>query len=191
MCDETIQVIIRDTDSFDSFKARVYSALNMCDTRANRQMFRLFEDTDLTRNLSVSEYQQAKYAASLIYPISSLGDLDLGEGAQLEFTKINASGEVIKLFLHELDTYISTQDVDKAIEDVWSLLDERLLKTNTRELKFIEYFRTLEPNTKLKVSMVMDILYGRVHKDDVVNRLINPQNLSNGVYIQEEPQLDS
>jgi len=189
MCDETIQVIIRDTDSFDSFKARVYSALNMCDTRANRQMFRLFEDTDLTKNLSQAEYEQAKHAASLVYPTSSIEDLDLGEGAQLEFTKINASGEVLKLFVHELETYTSTQDVDRAIEDIWSLLDKRLLQTNTRELKFMEYFRTLDQNTKIKVSMVLDILYGRAHVQDVVSRLAPAE--CNGVHIQEVDHHDS
>jgi hypothetical protein len=190
MCDETIQVVIHDTDSFESFKSRVYSALNMCDTRANRQMFRLFEDTDLTNNLSVSEYVEAKIAASIIYPNSMVEDVNIGKDAQLEFTKINASGEVIKLFVHEVGTG-TCDELNTVIEDVWDLLDKRLFITNKRELDFMTYFHSLDPSTKIKISMIMDILYGRAHVEDVVSRLTNPQSLPNGVYIQEVDQHDS
>jgi len=183
MADENIQIVINDTDDFISFRDRVYSALRVCDRRANIQMYRLFEDTELTDSLSAEEFAKAEYAASIMYPYVNTENINLGENTAIEFSKNMASGEVVKLFLHEVDTY---EDIEKAIENIYKLIDDRLVETNSRELECMEYFKTLPMELKVKVCMIMDILYGRNTIDNVVSRLQeeNSNELPNGVYIK-------
>jgi len=187
MADENIQIIVNDTDDFTSLKDRVYSALKVCDQRANTQMYRLFEDTDLTDSLSPEEFIVAEHAASLIYPYLDTRPINLGEGTAIEFSKNMASGEVVKLFLHEVDSY---EDIEKAIENIYKLIDERLVETNNRELECIEYFKTLPMELKVKVSMILDILYGRNIIDNVVSRIQeeNSNELPNGVRIKRNEE---
>jgi hypothetical protein len=169
MADESIQIKLEDTDSFDTFKERVYTALKVTDTRAHIQMRRLFDDTDLTNQLSYSELQKAKRATEIMYPDQLLPPkLDLGEGSAIEFAKNMASGEVLKIFLHDYETF---EDINRAIKDVWSIIDTRLVKTNKRELDFLEYVSSLGYEEKLKISMIMDVLFGRAFTSDIVNRL--------------------
>lgn len=186
MADESIQIIINDAHNFDSLKERINNAFKLCDMRANTQMMRLFEDTDLTSKLSIDEYLRAQHAANLVYPCNNLpNNVDLGNGPQIEFAKNMASGEVLKIFIDKVQSY---EDLDSAINEVFSLIDERLVETNNRELEFLEYLRSIPYETQLKVCMIMDILYGRSTKEFVESRL-NEQNtgeLPNGVYIKRD-----
>jgi len=186
MADESIQIIINDTDDINSLKERVHDALKLCDARANTQMMRLFDDTNLTDKLSLDEYLKAQHAANLVYPCDEfLSTLNLGDNPNIEFAKNLASGEVLKVFVHEVQSY---EDLDNSINEVFSLIDERLVKTNNRELHFLEYLRSIPYETQLKISMIMDILYGRSTKEFVESRL-NEQNtgeLPNGVYIKRD-----
>jgi len=186
MADESIQIIINDTDEFISLKDKVYNAFKLCDARANLQMMRLFEDTDLTSKLSLDEYLRAQHAANLAYPCNTLPiDINLGDSPSIEFAKNMASGEVLKLFIHDVQSY---EDLDTAISEIFSLIDTRLLETNQRELNFLEYLRTLPYETQVKICMLMDILYGRSTKEYVQSRLTEEQTgeLPNGVYIKRD-----
>jgi len=186
MADESIQIIINDTDDFNSLKERVHNALKLCDLRANTQMMRLFEDTDLTNKLSIDEYLRAQHAANLVYPCDTLvSSVSLGDNPSIEFAKNLASGEVLKVFIHEVQSY---EDLDNSINEIFKLIDDRLVETNNRELKFLEYLRSLPYEIQLKVCMIMDILYGRSTKEYVESRLTeqNTGELPNGVYIKRE-----
>src|SRR5436190_13877267 len=86
MADESIQIIINDTNDLTSLKEYLYNALKLCDNRANIQMSRLFEDTNLTNKLSFNEYTQAQHAANLVYPTDNLEvKVNLGENTAIEF----------------------------------------------------------------------------------------------------------
>jgi len=187
MADENIQIVINDTEDFTSFRDRVHNALRLCDKRANTQMYRLFEDTDLTDSLSPEEFIKAEYAATLMYPQTHTEPIRLGENTAIEFSKNMASGEVIKLFLHEVEGY---EEIEEAIENIYKLIDYRLVQTNSRELECIEYFKTLPMDLKVKVSMILDILYGRNTVENVVSRLTeeNSNELPNGVYIKRNEE---
>ena len=187
MADESIQIIINDTDDFTTLKEYLYNALKLCDNRANIQMSRLFEDTNLTDKLSFDEYTKAQHAASLVYPTSNLPiEVNLGENAAIEFAKTMSSGEVVKLFIHEVESY---EDLSKNVDDIFKLIDNRLLEVNERELAFLQYFRSLPYETQLKISMIMDILYGRNTKENVESRLTQEEELPNGVYIKRDNEV--
>lgn len=169
MADESLQIIIEDTDSFDTFKTRVYTALKVADHRANTQMMRLFEDTDLTKELDYHELQACRKAAETLYPQEHFSkSLDLGAGSAFEFAKNMASGEVVKIFLHDVESY---EDLNTAIKNVWNIIDSRLEQTNGRELAFMKYVKSLAFSVKLKITKVMEILYGRMLKEVIVEQL--------------------
>ncbi len=170
MADESIQIIIDDTESFPLFKERVYTALRAADYRANLQMRRLFEDTSLTDELDYSELQAARATSELMYPNEGIpSNIDLGgEKGAIEFAKNLPSGEVLKLFLHDIDSY---ENLDIAIKNIYSLIDSRLQETNSRELKTLEYLKTLPFNTKLTVVKIMDILFGRMLKETFIEQM--------------------
>src|SRR6266516_4165097 len=189
MADEAIEIIISDTDTFQDFSTKVESALALCDKRANTQMFMLFEDTSLTDALSVEEYVKAEYAANILYPDTSLytTSLGLGENVQIAFTKTLPSGEAVKVFLHDTHTY---EEVIQAVEDIWNLIDNRLVETNDREIGCNKYLNSLDPELKIKISMILDILYGRMTPQEVISRLKEQETgeLPNGVYIQRNTE---
>lgn len=178
MADESLQIIIPNTDDIEVFKQRIYNALKICDYRANEQMMRLFEDTELTTELSYDELKAARTAATIMYPKEHIpAKLDLGQGTTdydtafgpaFEFAKNLASGEVIKIFLHRVDAY---EDIGIAVKAIWDIQDTRLYKTNKRELDFIEYIKRQAPSVKLKITKIMEILYGRHFKEDVIKEL--------------------
>lgn len=167
--DETIQVFTEDTD-FEDFQSNVLSALAACDYRAHTQMQRLFEDSSLQYVLDETEFGQAQEAASLMYPVSDLESQC--SGTKIEFTKNLASGEVLKVFISDLTT---EDDITKLLYDIWNLIDERLQDTNSREMAFTEYYRTLSPECQLKVGIVMEALYGRQTLEQVRARLSQGQ----------------
>jgi len=189
MADESIQIIINDTDDFNSLKERVHTALKLCDLRANTQMMRLFEDTDLTSKLSLDEYLRAQHAANLVYPCNELpSSINLGDNSSIEFAKNLASGEVLKVFISKIQSY---EDLDNSINEIFNLIDERLVETNNRELNFLEYLRSIPYETQLKICMLMDILYGRSTKEYVESRLTeqNTGQLPNGVRIVKNEEV--
>ncbi len=189
MADEAIEIIINDTDTFQDFSTKVKNALSLCDLRANTQMFRLFEDTELTYSLSVEEYIKAEHAANLLYPYSreNAESLDLGENVQIAFTKQLPSGEVVKLFIYDTNDYDA---VTNSIADIWKLVDNRLVETNNREIACNKYLNSLDPTLKVKISMVLDILYGRMSPEQVMARLKEEETgqLPNGVYIKRDTE---
>ncbi len=147
-------------------------------------MKRLFDDTDLTNELNYNELQCARKATELMYPsINIAGSLDLGynssydsddkkdTGPAFEFAKNMASGEVVKLFLHDIQAEDNSAMLHAAIKSVYSILDARLNHTNKRELDFITYIKKLSFETKYKITMIMDILFGRALSETVVQRL--------------------
>jgi len=167
--DESIRIQIEDEDSFTKFKDKVLEACLYCDYRSNVQMQRLFEDTSLTSTFSNSELKAATLAAQLLYPLEKLpSKSSLREDVKFEFSKLNGSGEQLTIQLKELDSY---EELNTAIRHIWDLLDVRLQRTNKRELEHMAFIQQLDFNTKLKVSMVMDVLYGRATSEFVQERL--------------------
>ena len=169
MADESISIIVEDTEEFDTLKDKVVHALRLCDHRANVQMNRLFEDTSLTKDLAYNELNATRRAAYMMYPLEHLtSEFTLGEGSKLEFAKSMPSGEVLKCFVHEID---ETTDIAQACKNIWRLFDSRLGYTNQRELDYTTYINSLDFSTRTKVTMVMDILYGRTTREYVASRL--------------------
>lgn len=168
--DETIQIVIEDTDDITTLQKRVLEAFGVTDYRAHEQYLRLFEDTDLTQELNYDELSHARKFAGLLFPLESLPrKLDLGNKTAFEFAKNLPGGEVLKLYIHEFDTY---EDIVTAIKTVWRIIDSRLAYTNNRELRASTYFREKIPlGIKSKIHRVMDILYGRAFKENVVQDL--------------------
>lgn len=168
--DETIEIIVDDIDDAETFKDRVLSALKITDFRANRHSRVLFEDTELTDSLDYTELKAAKRAVDIMYPQEPLPKkLELGSPkGSIQFTKLLAGGEVVKLYLHEVESY---EELDIAIKAMFSLLDSRLARTNKREQDTSAYFKKLDMSTKLKVLNILEILYGRQMQDTVVQKL--------------------
>lgn len=167
--DEAIQVVIDDTDSLETLKARTLQALRFSDYRASQQRRRLFEDTDLTQELTYEELRAARHMAELMYPLETLpAEHDLGGKTTFEFSKNLPGGEVLKIYVHEFETY---EDVTSAIKAVWELIDTRLVYTNKREQKAQEYFKGLPIQIRTKVLRIMEILYGRSFKETVIEEL--------------------
>src|SRR5437773_4757161 len=105
VADESIQIIIQDIDNFNVFKAAIEEALKITDKRAAVQQRRLLEDTSLTDAMSEHEVKSTIEAADIIYPMQYTIDMEKLQGAKFEFAKNMASGEVLKVFLHNVDAY--------------------------------------------------------------------------------------
>ena len=185
VADESLSIIIEDTDTFDSFQTKVKEALTITDHRASRHQKVLLEDTNLTDKLSLDELKAVNTAVELIYPTVSLPQRCSLEQSSFEFAKNLASGEVVKIFLHEVDSY---DDLMQAITNIWSLIDYRLELTNQRELDFLEYYKSLDYNTKLKVQLVMDVLFGRSTKEMLESRLTEQTQIELDNYINPTGQ---
>lgn len=183
---ESIRINIESDDDFPKFKAKVLEACTFYDYRAHQQGFRLFEDTDLIANLTSDELLKCEEAARLLFPYKNLPKVSqLREGVKFEVAKLTGVGESLTLQIHNPDSY---EDVIKAMTSLWQLLDERLNARNTRQLKHLDYVKNLDQDTKLKVAMIMDILYGRATIDGVVSRLEG--GISSEEYVQEQLKND-
>lgn len=166
--DEAIQIIIQDQDDFSTFKSAVLEALKVTDARAAVQQHRLLEDTELTDKLTDAETRAITKAVNIVYSGNQVVDTTKLRNAKFEFAKNMASGEVLKIFMHEVDSY---DNLVESLENIYAILDNRLIETNTRELEFMKFYRTLDGNTQLKVAMIMDILYGRSTLDTIKAQL--------------------
>lgn len=179
--DESIRVNITDEDNFDTFKEKVDTALAVTDYRVHELGFRLFEDTDLVSTLTQEEKNYCEQAARLLFPKTTLENTSiLKSGVQFEFRKITAIGEDLTVQIHDIDSY---DNLNTVIEDTFKIIDKRLIKKNTEQLSHLEYIKNLDYATKLKVVMVMDILYGRATLDGVLARL---NENTEEEYIQEQ-----
>ncbi len=169
VADESIRVVIEDSESFETFKSRLFDVLRITDYRANVQQRRLFEDTELTNSLDYTELKAAKHAAEISFPLEGIpSQLNLGPTTAFEFSKNLPSGEVLQIFLHEVESY---EDLSSAIKEIWDVIDSRLKRTNQRELDFMEYLKKLPYEVKLKVCRIMEILYGRNSLENVLQTL--------------------
>ena len=167
--DENLTFKITDAETLETFKQRVYDTLKVTDFRANLQQRRLFEDSDLVANLDYNDLKVARKAAEILYPLEGIpSKLDLGEDGAIEFSKLLSGGETLSLYLHEIESY---DDLSRGIKDIFDIVDSRLQKTNKRELDFMEYFKNVPYSTRLKVSMLMDILFNKTTKEAVIERL--------------------
>lgn len=167
--DESIRIQIENESDFSLFKQKVLESCSIGDARANLQMQRIAHDTDLTKHLDTEEKEAFLTAAYKLYPsIEQPEDSLLLENVRFEFSKINAAGESLVVQLLELESF---DDVYSKLSELWTLLDERLLETNSRELAHMQYIRTLDMNTQIKIGKILDILYGRTFKDEVAKIL--------------------
>lgn len=186
IADESIRVNIEGDDDFNKFKAKVLEACTFYDYRAHQQGFRLFEDTDLIKNLSPEELAKCEEAARLLFPSKLLPKTSqLKEGVKFEVAKLTGAGESLTLQIHNPDSY---EDVLTAMTSLWKLLDERLNAKNTRQLKHLEYLKNLDYDTKLKAAMIMDILYGRATVEGIASRL--ESGITAEQYVQEQVKAD-
>ncbi len=167
--DESIRVSIEGDDTFETFKAKVLEACLYGDARANLQMQRLVHDTSLTTQLNEAETQAVIEAAYKLFPtVTPPSETALTKGVKFEFSKLNGSGEALAI---QITDVTNLNDLNSVLLEMWTLLDERVLVTNERELSHTAYTNTLPYQTKLTVATVLDILYGRAFKDDVEQRL--------------------
>lgn len=171
--DESIRVSIEGDHSIREFKERVFESLDYTDNRANTQMLRLFEDTNLLNTFSESEKEACTTVANLLFPNISLPSKpNLIEGVKFEFSKIMAGGESLTLQIMEIKDYSS---LNASIRAIFDMLDARLEKTNTRELEVKAYLDSINYETKLKVVMFIDLLYGRTTSDQLIQRLTSKE----------------
>jgi hypothetical protein len=183
---ESIRINIEGDDTFNTFRAKVLEACTFYDYRAHQQGFRLFEDTDLVATLTPEELAKCEEAARLLFPNKNLPKVSqLREGVKFEVAKLTGVGESLTLQIHNPDSY---EDVITAMTQLWQLLDQRLAARNTRQLKHLDYVKNLDGNTKLKVAMIMDILYGRATIEGVMSRLESGTTAEE--YIQEQLKND-
>lgn len=179
--DETFRVIVEDTDTLESLKEKVLSAVEMADYRASELRQRLFEDTDLTDELKYEELQAARTMAKKLYPEVVLPKSPkVGTGAQFEFCKLMFGGEDLRIYISDFE---NDEDLRQAVKVIWDIIDSRLQYTNKRELDAGNYFKTLTMATRTKILNVMDILYGRAFKDSVIEKLqqMNVQEVVEGI----------
>jgi hypothetical protein len=180
MAEESLEVIIDDIPDFEDFKERVFNVLRVTDYRANLQARRLFEDTELIKELSYSDLQKIRKAVDILFPQMTLPKtLDLnssqswneeerkGKGGY-QFTKSLRDGEVLKIFLHEVEP---EEDSQVAIKNIYSIIDARLRKTNQRNLDFTNYLRSLDMDMRTKITMILELLYRQTDVATVIQRL--------------------
>jgi len=169
VADESIRIQIQGEDSFASFKDKVHEACRYIDYRAHLQMRRMFEDTSLTEQLTRAERDAVEACAYTLFPLEQLSaEPVLRSGVKFEFTKLFAASETLTVQVQDIDSY---DVLNTTIKHIWELLDTRLNVTNKREEDFREYVSTLDYNTKLKVAMIIDLLYGKASEETVVARL--------------------
>lgn len=167
--DESIRIQVEGCHTFEDFKAKIAEACMYGDSRASTQMQRLAHDTDLTKNLTESEKEAFLKAAYILYPEVPLPEETLlKKGCKFEFAKINAHGESLTVQVMNIESY---DELETTLFNLWQLIDNRLYETNKRELDHMQYIRTLDMNTQIKVGMILDILYGRQFKEEVAKRL--------------------
>jgi len=188
--DESIRIQIENADDVQAFMDKLKAVLSITDARANLHMQHLAEDTELTTNLSSSEHEAFLTAAQILYPDKGVHNLDtLGGQVKFEFSKINAQGETLTLQLLDVGDVV---DLNTMLTTLQNLIDNRLQETNQRELDHMRFIRTLDMNTQVKIGMVLDILYGRAFKEEVLKRLksedTEAQNTSNQASAQNASQ---
>lgn len=171
--DESIRVSIESDTDIRKFKERVFESLDYTDNRANAQMMRLFEDTTLMDTFTEKEKEACTTVANLLFPnITPPSKPNLVEGVKFEFSKIMAGGESLTLQITEIKDYSS---LNSSIRAIFDMLDTRLERTNTRELDVRSYLDTIDYETKLKVVMFVDLLYGRTTSDQLIQRLTSKE----------------
>lgn len=183
IADESIRIQLQDDESFSSFESKVQEACRYIDYRAHVQMQRLVEDTSLIEHLNKAEIHAVQHCAELLFPQQQLSAQPvLRSGVKFEFTKLFAASETLTVQVEDIDSYDS---LNATIRNIWELLDIRLQSTNKRESDFRAYTTQLDYNTKLKVAMVIDLLYGKV-STDIVKARLTPEELPE----QAEPSVE-
>lgn len=159
MADESLRVVIEDTDSFETFKKRVFDVLQISDNRSQTHMLRLLEDTNLTAQLDYHELRKIKEAVKVLFPAETLpAKMDLGPATAFEFSKLMAMGEDLKLFIHNVESY---EDLNRALKDVWDVLDARLARTNDRDIRFRKFVEKFPFELNMKMNTIFQLLYGK------------------------------
>lgn len=167
--DESIRIQIENAEDVQTFIDKLKAVLSITDYRANLHMQHLAEDTELTKNLALPEHEAFLTAAQILYPDKEIHNLDvLGGQVKFEFSKINAQGETLTLQLLDVGDVV---DLKTMLTTLQNLIDTRLQETNQRELDHMKFIRTLDMNTQVKIGMILDILYGRAFKEEVLKRL--------------------
>ena len=177
MADESIRVNIANGNkglfSWLDISNKITEAFAHTDARAYIQAQRLLEDSDLVQNLTADEYASLAQCMEYLYPKPEITVSCFDKTVQIELSKLNGSGESLTVQLHNITP---TDNVELAISNTFDLLDARLAATNAREIAHMEFMRTLDYQTKLKITMIMDILYGRnQNRQEVASRLATPE----------------
>jgi len=166
VADEVIEVEVDNIWNVEMLQARVLAACAVMDARAHTQMQRLFEDTQLTDQLSLDERMAASDTAALLFPVVEAALWLLASHAKWRFTKTLPAGEHLVIGAEGIT---SLTELELLLQGVWHTIDSRLQVGNGREMACQEYTRTLPYDTRLKVAKVLGILYGQTDKAQVIN----------------------
>jgi len=168
LADETLCIAIQGDMNFESFKARILQACECGDYRVHQEVHRLIEDTSLLESMNPEEICAAYTTLTILYPQMKFLPELLKKGVKFEIGKLNAGGESIKVRVQEIKQNDNVFDI---LVGLWDLIDTRLNETNHRELAYMEHLKTVDYDTRLKVIMLLDTLYGRQTPEYLKSRL--------------------